>query len=109
MTVEEFRAIYPKYECRGDGEIAAYLAIAQTYCPLLVWGVRQPFGLQLLTAHFLETSWQQDLITAGMATGISQGGNVQVAGNFEDTLTQTTYGREYKLMRDVVPVAPLFI
>jgi hypothetical protein len=109
MTVQEFLAIYPKYECREYTEIANYLAIATTYCPQMVWGARQPFGIQLLTAHFLETSWQQDLIAAGMATSISQSGSVQVAGAFEDTLTQTTYGREYRLMRDVVPVAPIFI
>ena len=109
MNVAEFRAIYPKYDCRTDGEITTYLAIAETYCPISVWDTRQTFGIQLLTAHFLETSWQQDLITAGMATAIAQSGNVSLAASFEDTLTQTTYGREYKLMWGCVPVAPLFI
>ena len=109
MTVTEFRAIYPKYDCRDESEISGYLAISECYCPLEVWGKRQTFGVQLLTAHFLEIGWQQDLVTAGMATAISQGGNVQLAAMFEDTLTQTTYGREYRMLWGTVPVAPIVI
>ena len=109
MTVTEFRAIYPRFECRTDAEITNYLLIAECYCPLSVWDKRQPFGIQLLTAHFLEVGWQQDILTAGMATAIAQGGNAQMAGQFEDTLTQTTYGREYRLMWGTIPVPPLFI
>lgn len=109
MTVTEFRAIYPRFQCRDDLEIANYLVLAETYCPQRVWLNRQSFGIQLLTAHFLECSWQQDLITAGMATAIGQGGSVQIAGNFEDSLTQTTFGREFKMLWGIIPVAPIFV
>ena len=109
MTVTEFRAIYPKFDCREEAEIANFLAIAECYCPLEVWDKRQVFGIQLLTAHFLEVGWQQSVVTAGMATALGQSGNAQLPAMFEDTLTQTTYGREFKLLWGTIPVAPIVV
>lgn len=109
LSVAEFRAAYKQYDCRDEDEIARYLQVAECYCPLSVWGKRQPFGIELLTAHFLEVGWQQSIVTAGMATALGQSGNAQLPTQFEDTLTQTTHGRQFKLMWGTIPVAPLII
>jgi hypothetical protein len=109
MTVTEFRAIYPKYACREDAEIQRFIDLAECYCPLEVWDKRQSFGISLLVAHFLECAWQQDVLTAGMAVALGQSGNASLPAMFEDTLTQTTYGREYKLLWSTIPVAPIVV
>lgn len=107
MTVAEFLEIYPCYESRQESEIDFYLTLASDYCPLSQWGKRRNNGIALLTAHFLEVSWRESAVTASLASGLTGGNTISMPSTFDESIKLTDFGRQWNMLRNNIPVAPI--
>lgn len=107
MTVADFLAIFECYESRTEAEIQFYLDLASSYCPASRWGVKRDQGIALLTAHFLEVSWRESAVTASIASGLTGGNMINMPSAFDESIKLTDFGRQWNMLRNNIPVAPI--
>ena len=107
MTVAQFLAIYSCYQSRSESEIQFYIDLASNFCPLTQWGINQLKGIALLTAHFLEVSWRESAVTASLASGLTGGNSINMPSGFDESIKLTDFGRQWNMLRNNIPVAPI--
>jgi hypothetical protein len=107
MTVAEFLGYFPCYQSRSETEIGFCISLATDYCPLSQWGDRRVKGIILLTAHFLEVSWRESAVTASLASGLTGGNSISMPSAFDESIKLTDFGRQWNMLRNTIPVAPI--
>lgn len=122
VTVASFKVRFPEFSSESDTRIQLFLDDAVVVLNEAYWGVKYDLGLNYYTAHSLALA---NKATASGGSGSSGGGGAISSRSVDGTsvsyatmtpnsgteayYSQTSYGREYWMLLQTLPVAVLSV